>query len=300
MIESARAVLTEEEWWDQYGDLHERIWLYDEYLTELVRGGYLADMEQFLFCPNGRLLEFGCGTGWVGLRIAQKGMALDGVDISAEQIMRARRNAASTGISNVRFLQGGVERIPTDVPYDGVILHALLHHLSENEIRGLFARLAQVLRPGGRIYAYEPVAAKPCPPVDAWMLDKGVLMLLRLLRALVFYLHLQTPEVRQAIRAGWTMQSPGEGPLDIEHLTALLPRDLEIVTVTYQHMCAVAYANICMELEPVWRRIFSRCVPYFIWLDRCILRPRWQVYFRAWPMVGIKMRKKSGNDPGYY
>lgn len=285
--------LTEEAWWDRYGDLHERIWHYDERLTELVRGDYLADMEQFLFRPGGRLLEFGCGTGWVGLRVAQKGMLLEGVDVSGEQIARARKNAVKADISNARFFQGGVEQIPAGTQYDSVILHSLLHHLCEDEVRNLFARLAQVLRPGGRIYAYEPAAARLNPPIGAWTLDKALLLLLRILRAFVFHSRMQKPDVRRAIQTGWKMKSPDEAPLDLEHFGTLLPDGLEIMDIAYWHMCAVAYANLCMGLEPFWHKLLSRLTPIFVWIDSLILYSPWRAYLKAWPMVGIKVEKRE-------
>jgi SAM-dependent methyltransferase len=283
--------LTEEAWWDRYGHLHERIWNYDEKLTERVRGGYLADMEQFLFKPGGRLLEFGCGTGWVGLRVAQKGMVLEGMDLSGEQIERARENAASAGILNVHFFQGGIAQIPTGVQYDSVILHSLLHHLDQDVIKALFVHLAQALPSEGRIYAYEPAAARPGPPLGAWILDKTLLLCLRLLRFLVFHLRMQEPVVRRAIQSGWTMKSPDENPLDLNHLEAWLPDELKIVNIAYWHMCAVAYANLCMGLRPFWRSWLSRLTPVFIRLDGLVLHHPWRVYLKAWPMVGIKIQR---------
>jgi len=284
-------VLTEEAWWNRYGGLHDQIWQYSDELSELVRSGYLTDMEQFLFVPDGRLLDYGCGTGWVGLRVARRGMCLRGVDLSQEQIQKARKNAFDAGVLSARFSQGGIEQITADAAYDAVILHALIHHLDEGEQEALMARLARALRVGGRIYAYEPAAARRDPPIGAWLLDKALLASIRILRALVFHLRLQHKDVRQAMKNGWTMRSPNEAPLDLESLEDLLPEQVRIVDVTYWHMCTVAHANICMELRKPWRGLLARLMPVPRKADDIILRTPWRVYLQAWPMVGIKMEK---------
>lgn len=285
--------LSEQAWWDRYGQLHEKIWRYDERLTELVRGDYLDDMEEFLFQPGGHLLDFGCGTGWVGLRIARRGMRLDGVDVSETQVTQARRNAAEAGVRTAEFRQGGIEQITPQPRYDGVILHALLHHLSEGQTRKLMARLTEALSPGGHIYAYEPVAPRPDPPVAAWLVDKILLLWIRLLRATVFHLVLQVDDVRQAVQAGWTMRSPNEDPLRLERLETLLPDELSVVDTTYFHMCAVAHANICMGLRPPWRGLLSALVPLSKVIDRAVLSTPWRVYLQGWPMVGIKLSRSK-------
>jgi ubiquinone/menaquinone biosynthesis C-methylase UbiE len=290
-MKRAPVAVNEREWWDRYGDLHERLWNYDAYLTQRVRVPYLAEMEAYLFNPGQRLLEFGCGTGWVGLRVAQNAMALDGVDISAEQISRAQQHAHTLGVTQARFIHGGVDAIPADGNYASVILHSLLHHLSEPQIVALFARLAEVMLPGGRIYAYEPLAASPAPPLGAWLVDKLILLGLRALRTAVFLLHLQDPSVRRAVQSGWTMKSPEEAPITVENLNRCLPDTLRITEVCYLHMCAVAYANVCMELRPAWRAIFSRWIGVFVMLDTLLFRSPWRFYLQAWPMVGIKIEK---------
>ncbi len=283
--------LSEEAWWNRYGDLQDQIWQYDERLTRLVRSEYLADMEEFLFQPGGHLLDFGCGTGWVGLRIARKGMSLLGVDLSDVQVAQARRNAAEAGVSRTEFRQGGVEEITSQSRYDGVILHALLHHLSESEMKTLMSRLADALCPGGRIYAYEPVAPSPNPPIGAWLLDKASLLWVRMLRALAFHLRLQSQNVRRAIQAGWSMKSPNERPVKLGHLEALLPDELVVADITYWHMCAVAHANICMGLRSPWRELLSGLTPLSKSIDKIVLATPWRVHLQGWPMVGVKMMK---------
>jgi SAM-dependent methyltransferase len=62
--------------------------------------------------PADRVLDVGCGTGWLARRLAASvphGQVV-GIDVSDEMIRRAQ--LASAGISNVKFVQGTAEQIP--------------------------------------------------------------------------------------------------------------------------------------------------------------------------------------------
>src|SRR5512140_2901246 len=48
--------------------------------------------------PPRRIVEFGCGTGWLALFLAQRGYTVLGVDISADAIRHAREAARARGL----------------------------------------------------------------------------------------------------------------------------------------------------------------------------------------------------------
>ena len=62
--------------------------------------------------PTDRVLDVGCGTGWLARRLAAsvpRGQVV-GIDVSDEMIRRAQ--LAGAGIPNLRFLEGSAEQIP--------------------------------------------------------------------------------------------------------------------------------------------------------------------------------------------
>jgi ubiquinone/menaquinone biosynthesis C-methylase UbiE len=112
------------------------------------------------------VLDVGCGAGLDSL-IAAQGIGATGqvvgIDFSAEMLARAAANAATMGLTNVRFLRTDAERLPLTT---GAIDIALINGIFNlNPARAaIFAELARVVRPGGAIYAAEIVLRNPLPP----------------------------------------------------------------------------------------------------------------------------------------
>ena len=111
------------------------------------------------------LLDAGCGTGMMALRIAARytGCTVHGIDISPKMIAVARRDAETQGLA-VDFRVGSITDLPyPDGSFDVAITNIMYHHLDLAEKRQAVAEIARVLhgpepaegKPGGRYVSAE-------------------------------------------------------------------------------------------------------------------------------------------------
>jgi SAM-dependent methyltransferase len=109
--------------------------------------------------PGRRVLDVACGTGGIALRAARAGAEVAAVDISADQLEKARAAAELEGLA-IAFDEGDCQALPyTDGEFDAVIsafgaVFALDHGRTATE-------LARVCRRGGRL-------ALTAWPEDEW------------------------------------------------------------------------------------------------------------------------------------
>ena len=284
--------MNEAEWWDRFGTLNNRVWEYDPYINSVIRSEYLTEMQKFLYKPGGKLLDFGCGTGWFSMPFALQGMTVDAIDNSAEQILRGKELALKYNAAGIIFT------FDTDIPsvqnhYDAVLLHALIHHIPIHDRINLLEKVQRVLTPEGRLYIYEPIFQQANPPPPALVADLVMGGIFRLMRYLARYAHLYAPDIRAAIQDGWTMRSPTEQPGTLDQLKRLLPAEMSLVSVQAWHIWSINYANFCMMLRPNWRKLFKRGLPAFYKLDRWARGKTWSPYLRCWPCVSLKAQKKG-------
>lgn len=104
--------------------------------------------------PPGRLVEFGCGTGWLALILAERGYDVVGIDISPDAIGIAEQLRRDRQIPNASFRVADYEEVTIEPAADYVIFHDALHH-AESEDAALRAAYA-ALKPGGLMICIEP------------------------------------------------------------------------------------------------------------------------------------------------
>ena len=110
--------------------------------------------------PGETVLDLGSGGGIDVLlsarRVGPTGHAY-GLDMTDEMLELARRNAAEAGATNVEFLKGTIESIPLDDASVDVVISNCVINLAADK-RAVFAAIARVLRPGGRLGITDIVA----------------------------------------------------------------------------------------------------------------------------------------------
>jgi SAM-dependent methyltransferase len=109
---------------------------------------YLADVLQLK--PGAEVLDVPCGDGRLSFALAEKGMSVTGVDLSAELIAAARETAAGKPLQ-VRFEQRDMRELPTDGRFDAAFCFGnSFAYLGREGDAAFLAAVRRALKPGGR------------------------------------------------------------------------------------------------------------------------------------------------------
>jgi SAM-dependent methyltransferase len=109
---------------------------------------YLAEARE----RRGRVLELGCGTGRLTLQIAQTGIDIVGVDLSASMLEAARVKALALSL-DVPFVQADMRHFDLPGKFSTILIpgNSLLHLLTTEELKQCLACVRRHLAPAGRL-----------------------------------------------------------------------------------------------------------------------------------------------------
>ena len=124
------------------------------YVGRIVEG-YIELLSKYCGAKQ-RILDVGCGAGYVSLELARNGHEVVAIDISEENIQIARKT-----LEENPFIEGfgslNYEHLPfhmVEDTFDVVLFSVSLHHMPD--VEGVVSRARELLRPGGYILCYEP------------------------------------------------------------------------------------------------------------------------------------------------
>ena len=106
--------------------------------------------------PGARYLDIGCGPGRL-LDHLPKDVSYVGYDINPKYIEQAKELYGSRGTFFCRAVGTGEDERLTTGDFDYVLALALLHHLSDAEVKQLLAVVLRALKPGGVFFTLDCV-----------------------------------------------------------------------------------------------------------------------------------------------
>lgn len=125
-----------------------------------------ANLARLLALPSGaRILDIGCGSGWLSEYFARLGYDVTGIDISPDliEIARARLAHAQSLYAQssqeesfslkCRFFAHDIEAAPLEESFDAIICYDSLHHFEDE--RKVLSNVAAMLGYGGLFFVLE-------------------------------------------------------------------------------------------------------------------------------------------------
>lgn len=110
-------------------------------------------IDQAGLAAGQRVLEIGCGTGSLAIRVKRAHPSVELVGSDPDPLALARAQRKARGLDGIQFERGYAQRLPyPDRGFDRVLSALMLHHLDHDTKMAAAAEVSRVLRPGGSLH----------------------------------------------------------------------------------------------------------------------------------------------------
>ncbi|MEW5743280.1 MAG: class I SAM-dependent methyltransferase [Myxococcota bacterium] len=126
--------------------------------------------------PDAKVADIGAATGYFPVRLAKavpRGHVY-GVDIESSMVEYLTKRAAAEGLTNLTAVLGDVDDAKIPEPVDLILMVNTYHHIESRP--AYFAKLANSLKPGGRIAIIDFRKGSPKGPPDSEKVPVGTVL----------------------------------------------------------------------------------------------------------------------------
>jgi len=134
--------LIKQNWWDKF-------FMDDKHCLPVQRyeKKFIADIRK-----NSRVLDLGCGEGWLGKVVVENKLSYVGIDSSLYALGRVSITLAK--YPKISLLNYDLENLPSGLEADVILLRFVLAHI-KNKNR-FIKTVSKILKPGGQLYILTP------------------------------------------------------------------------------------------------------------------------------------------------
>lgn len=141
-------------WWEEDGDGN---LVSLRFLTNPVKSAYILENigHRPAVDPRGRrVLDVGCGGGYLSEELAGAGLEVTGIDLSHRSIQAARNHAQSQGL-RIEYLPAAAEALPfAEASFDFICCCDVLEHVPDPDV--VIREISRVLKTGG-LFFYDTI-----------------------------------------------------------------------------------------------------------------------------------------------
>jgi len=287
-ISSSELNEKELEWWNRNGEFMADAWDYDQMLSSIIRHDYLTKAKRFLSIDKSvHVLEPGCGSGGIGRLIAGPNFHITGIDWSKSVTSIAIQKAYEMNLSEFcNYITADFTQCKHLLEKaDGVLIHAFLHHLDDQELDRFLKTLMINLNPNARIWVYEPtfflesvnthVSVSPRTQIYLELAQLTIETLNAFYRKKNIFDYLSferlTNLFQDANKNGWYL-SPKEVPFDLYELTNKLEQYFSIQDTYWAtvNMYGWAYDTHLIQDVKLRQDVVNTYIKFLVTVDKLL------------------------------